>query len=91
MPRDQLPPPLTDDDELLYRQVHPKDCLDGRVASSAFNPSKEHDYELSVAREMKTTPEGAYLHHTGEVEACLEWDVGCLRGAGARRAAVVVS
>lgn len=64
MPRDQLPPPLTDDDELLYRQVHPKDFLDGRVASSAFNPSKEHDYELSVAREMKTTPEGAYLHHT---------------------------
>lgn len=64
MPRDQLPPPLTDDDELLYRQVHPKDFLDGRVASSAFNPSKEHDYEVSVARETKTTPEGAYLHHT---------------------------
>lgn len=68
MPRDHFPPPLTDDDERLFRQVHPHDFRDGRVVSSAFNPSKDHDYELSVAQETKTTPEGAYLHHTEKLK-----------------------
>jgi hypothetical protein len=68
MPRDHLPPPLVDDDELLFHQVHPNDFRDGRVVSSAFNPSKDHDFELSVAQETMTTPEGAYLHHTEKLK-----------------------
>ena len=68
MPRDPLSPSLTDDDELLFHQVHPNDFRDGRVVSSSFNPSKEHDFELSVARERKTTAEGAYVHHTEKLK-----------------------
>lgn len=55
---------LTDEAELLYRQVHPNWLTDGQPSSQAFKPTAKDDGKLSTARSTLTTPEGAYLHHT---------------------------
>jgi len=55
---------LAEDDELLFRQVHPSFVRDGRVGSQAFRPTPKDQKMLSVARGSKTTPEAAYELHT---------------------------
>jgi hypothetical protein len=56
-----------DDDEDLWRQV-PRSCMRGSEPnSSAFNPSNNHDFNLSVAREWLTA-QGAYEQYTRERE-----------------------
>lgn len=55
---------LGDDDELLYRQVHPTFVRDGRPSSQAFRPTPKDAGKLSVSRASLTTPAGAYEHHT---------------------------
>lgn len=37
-------------DERLFRNLHPMDFDNGRINSSAFNPSVGHDFRLSVDR-----------------------------------------
>jgi hypothetical protein len=55
---------LTDDGELLYRQVHPSFVRDGRPTSQAFRPTPKDENKLSVARGSLTTEKAAYEHHT---------------------------
>ncbi len=45
---------LVDDDEILFRQVHPDLYLDGTLASSAFQPTAADKGQLSVDRSSLT-------------------------------------
>jgi hypothetical protein len=54
---------LTDDDELLFRQVHPSFVRDGRPSSQAFRPTPKDAGKLSVARGALTTAAAAYRHY----------------------------
>jgi hypothetical protein len=56
--------PLSDLGESLYRQVHPTWVVDGVPSSQAFRPTKKDEGMLSIALGSRTTPEGAFLHHT---------------------------
>jgi hypothetical protein len=51
---------LSDDEELLFRQVHPSFVRDGRPSSQAFRPTPKDEGKLSVARESLTTAAAAY-------------------------------
>jgi hypothetical protein len=55
---------LTEDDELLFRQVHPSFVRDGRPSSQAFRPTPKDAGKLSVARGALTTSKAAYQHYT---------------------------
>jgi hypothetical protein len=55
---------LTDEDELLFRQVHPSFVRDGRVGSQAFRPTPKDQKLLSVAQSSKTTADAAFELHT---------------------------
>jgi hypothetical protein len=56
-----------DDDEDLWRQV-PLACMTGSEPNStAFNPSKDHKFALSVARE-RLTARGAFEQYTRQRE-----------------------
>ena len=57
---------LTDDEELLFRQVHPGFVRDGRPSSQAFRPMPKDEGKLSVARGAVTTAAAAYELHTRE-------------------------
>jgi len=59
------PEQLTDETELLFRQVNPVFVRDGRVGSQAFRPTPKDQRMLSVARASRTTAEAAFQHHTG--------------------------
>jgi hypothetical protein len=59
-----MPAPDFDDDEILYRQVHPNFVRDGRPTSQAFRPMPKDQGKLSVARGSLTTAASAYEHHT---------------------------
>jgi Protein of unknown function (DUF3987) len=56
--------PLSDEPELLFRQVNPGFVRDGRVGSQAFRPTPKDHRMLSVARSAVTTAEAAFIHHT---------------------------
>ena len=56
--------PLSDDEELLFRQVHPRFVRDGRPSSQAFRPTPKDLSKLSVARGSLTTPAAAYELYT---------------------------
>lgn len=49
---------------LLHRQINPAWIKDGRVTTSAFNPSKNHGYLLSVYDGDMITAEAAHAHYT---------------------------
>jgi hypothetical protein len=58
--------PLSDDEELLFRQVHPAFVRDGRPSSQAFRPTSKDEGRLSVARGLITTARVAHeLYTTG--------------------------
>ena len=46
---------LTEERELLYRQIHPGFIHDGRVSSQAFSPTPKDENQLSVDRSSLTT------------------------------------
>jgi hypothetical protein len=56
--------PLSDDEELLFRQVHPSFVRDGRPSSQAFRPTAKDAGKLSVSRGSLTTPDRAFKLHT---------------------------
>ena len=55
---------FSDDEELLFRQVHPSFVQAGRVTSQAFRPTPKDSKKLSVNRESKTTSKECYKLHT---------------------------
>ncbi len=55
---------LTDQEELLYRQVHPQWIRDGELKTPAFTPGSGDDGLLSVSRSSLIDAEGAWLRHT---------------------------
>jgi hypothetical protein len=54
---------LTDDDELLFRQVHPCFVRDGRPSGQAFRPTPKDAGKLSVAGGALTTVAAPYRHY----------------------------
>ncbi len=46
--------PLPDEDELLFRQVHPNFVVDGQLSSQPFQPTEKDDNKLSVDRASLT-------------------------------------
>lgn len=57
---------LTNQDELLLRQVHPR-YVDGQeITEQAFHPGSS-SLQCSCSRESLQTPQGAYDHHTGKL------------------------
>ena len=56
--------PLTDQKEVLFRQIHPNSYLDGRPASDRFRPQPSDDGLMSVDKESMTTAEASNLLFT---------------------------
>jgi hypothetical protein len=56
--------PLSDLEELVFRQVHPSFVRDGRPSSQAFRPTQKDEGKLSVARSTLTTAQSAYELYT---------------------------
>ena len=55
---------LRERDEVLFRQVHPKQ-MDGDIpGSGAFKPSTNDEGRMSVDRSSITSPEGSFTLHT---------------------------
>lgn len=52
-----------DPEEELLRNIHPLDYDNGRINSSAFNPSEAHDFLLSVDRSSISEPVECYTRH----------------------------
>jgi|GEM_PF-2366173 len=50
---------LAENEELLFRQVHPSFVRDGRVGSQAFRPTPKDKKMLSVAQVSKTTAQAS--------------------------------
>lgn len=67
------PDSLADDDEVLFRQMHPSFVRDGRPSSQAFRPTAKDEGRLSVARGSLTTAAAAFQHYTQRL---------CLASAG---------
>ncbi len=53
-----------DQEELLFRQVHPTFIRDGRPSGQSFRPMPKDEGKLSVARGAITGAEAAYDLHT---------------------------
>ncbi len=53
-----------DQEELLFRQVHPSFIRDGRPSGQSFRPMPKDAGKLSVARGAITDAEAAYELHT---------------------------
>lgn len=65
--REPTPPaPLTNEDELLHRQVNPAFIQNGRVGSSAFKPTSKDEGQLSVSRDSVSSAEQAFIKFTQE-------------------------
>ena len=58
---------LTNQDEILLRQVHPSWLVDGAPTKAAFNPTPKDDKKLSTLREG-VGAEGAYRRWTVNLE-----------------------
>jgi hypothetical protein len=56
--------PLSNPDDLLFRQIHPAWIDDGVPSSQAFKPTRKDDGMLSIALGGLSTAEGAFVHHT---------------------------
>lgn len=55
---------ITNSSDTCFRNVHPEFISDGVVCSSAFNPSKDDEGELSTARSSKVSPQQHYEEFT---------------------------
>jgi hypothetical protein len=52
--------PISNADEIMFRQVHPTLYQAGAVASSAFMPTEDDQGQMSVDRESLTTPKASF-------------------------------
>lgn len=52
-----------DPHEELFRNIHPLDYDNGRINSSAFNPSEAHNFMLSVDRGSLCRAEDCFRRH----------------------------
>ena len=57
---------LTDEDELVWRQVNPKFFDRGQVTEQAFQPTSDDPRRLSCSRESLQSAEGAFKHFTND-------------------------
>ena len=57
--------PLSEDAEVLFRQVHPSFIQNEQPSSQPFAPTPKDDNKLSVDRGSLTTPAASYALHTG--------------------------
>jgi hypothetical protein len=55
---------LSDEEEIVLRQVHPSFLRDGRPSSQAWKPTKKDEGRLSVSRSSVSEPKAAFEHHT---------------------------
>lgn len=55
---------LTEDRELVWRQIHPSFVHDGRVSSQAFTPTPKDAGELSVTRSSLVDAQDTFEHYT---------------------------
>lgn len=55
---------LDDENELLFRQVHPSFVIDGQVSSQPFHPTDKDDNKLSVDRASLTTAANSHALYT---------------------------
>ena len=60
---------LTDDDEVLFRQMHPSFVQAGEPSSQPFAPTPKDDNKLSVDREALTTAAASHALFTGNGHA----------------------
>ena len=51
---------LTDDREILFRQVHPNFVVDGQLSSQPFQPTVKDEGKLSVDRSALTDAAGSF-------------------------------
>ncbi len=58
------PERLTDNEEMLLRQVRPEWFETGVPSSQTFEPLPKDKGEVSVSRSALTTPQEAFAHHT---------------------------
>lgn len=68
---------LTDEDELLLRNIHPS-WMDGdKLTSQAFKPTPKDEDQLSCDRFSKTSPEDCWVLHTESkgLESCAVFGV----------------
>jgi len=65
---------LSDESEVLFRQVHPKFFAFGRISSQAFEAPRKHEGKLSVDRETLTNAKDSFDLYTegfGRESACV--------------------
>ena len=55
---------LSEEAEILFRQIHPSFVRDGRVSGQAFRPTPKDKRMLSVARSSMTDAQAAFKRHT---------------------------
>ncbi len=55
---------IADQEERLWRQVHPIWIHEGRVTSQLFSPTPKDSGEVSVTRASLVSPEDSYQYHT---------------------------
>ena len=55
---------LNDNDEVLYRQIHPGFMDENQPSSQPFSPTAKDEGKLSVDRSSKTTAESSYRLYT---------------------------
>ena len=70
---------LSDDNELLFRQIHPDFFDDGKPSSQPFWPTAKDDNKLSVDRSTLTTAEKSYLSYSFKTVAVYGLTVGEFR------------
>jgi hypothetical protein len=56
---------LQDEEEILFRQIHPKFYEDGHLSSSPFVPSAKDENQMSVDRSSLITAAGSFDLYTG--------------------------
>lgn len=56
---------LSDENEILFRQIHPSFMADGHPSSQPFQPTEKDDNKLSVDRAAITDAAGAFALHIG--------------------------
>lgn len=59
---------VDDEDELLWRQVHPQRLHEGIVSSEAFEPGRSDEKQLSCSRASKASAQEAFDYHTNELK-----------------------
>lgn len=55
---------MPDEEQMLYRQVHPSWVQDGRITSQAFIPMPKDAGMLSVYDGLKILAEPSFIHYT---------------------------